>query len=94
MEQRIVRQEFIKNGNYLNYNIIDYLIKDKSKNYHRIPANTSQQILMILDRNWKSFFEAIKDWKINPDKYLGRPKLPGYLNVIREATIFMLYCKR
>jgi len=81
----IVRQEFIKSykssgtGNYLNYSIIDYLIKDKSKNYQSLPAQTAQQILKILDRNWKSFFEAIKDWKVNPDKYLGRPKLPGYL---------------
>ena len=24
------------------------------------------------------FFEAIKDWKKNPEKYLGRPKLPKY----------------
>ncbi len=81
----IVRQEFIKSyktsetGNYLNYPIIDYMLKDKSKNYLSLPAQTAQQILKILDRNWKSFFESIKDWKINPNKYLGMPKLPGYL---------------
>ena len=81
----IVRQEFIKSykssgtGNYMNYNIIDHLIKSKSENYLKLPAQTAQQILKILDGNWKSFFVAIKDWKINPDKYLGRPRLPGYL---------------
>ena len=74
----IVRQLFIKDGNYINYSNLDYLIKNKSENYKKLNGATSQQILKILDRSWKSFFEAIKDWKINPDKYLGRPKLPGY----------------
>ena len=32
-----------------------------------------------LDKNWKSFFAAIKDYSKNPSKYLGRPKLPKYL---------------
>jgi putative transposase len=32
----------------------------------------------VLDKNWKSFYESIKDWSKNPDKYLGRPKLPKY----------------
>ena len=34
--------------------------------------------MRILDKNWKSFFMAIKDWQNNPSKYLGRPKLPKY----------------
>jgi len=68
-------------GSYMKYSDLDYLIKNKSENYQKLPASTSQQILKILDRSWKSFFEAIKDWKVNPhrdEKYLGRPKLPGY----------------
>lgn len=82
----IVRQLFTekdKNGNncgsYINYSNLDYLIKNKSENYKKLNGATSQQILKILDRSWKSFFNSIKDWKLNPSKYLGRPKLPGYL---------------
>lgn len=41
------------------------------------PANCT---LRVLDKNWKSYFRAIKDWKKNPSKYLGMPKLPKYLN--------------
>lgn len=81
----IVRQLFTmkdKDGNncgsYMKYSDLDYLIKDKSENYKKLNGATSQQILKILDRSWKSFFEAIKDWKLNPSKYLGKPKLPGY----------------
>lgn len=81
----IVRQLFTEKdkdgnncGNYINYSNLDYLIKNKSKNYKKLNGATSQQILKILDRSWKSFFGAIKDWKSNPSKYLGRPRLPGY----------------
>jgi putative transposase len=91
----IIRQEFTKKdkdgnpcGAYLTYNVIYYLIKDKSKNYRSIPSQTAQQILKILDRNWKSFFVAIKDWKIHPEKYLGRPKLPGYLKKDGEFVLY------
>lgn len=81
----VVRQLFTqkdKDGNrigtYMKYSDLDYLIKDKSENYKKLNGATSQQILKILDRSWKSFFKAIKDWKLNPSKYLGRPRLPGY----------------
>lgn len=40
------------------------------------PANC---VLRVLDKNWKSYFVAIKDWKQHPEKYLGMPKLPKYL---------------
>ena len=35
------------------------------------PANCT---LRLLDKNWKSYLNAIKDWKKNPSKYLGMPK--------------------
>ena len=41
-------------------------------------AQTAQQTLRLLDKNWTSFFAAIKDWKAHPEKYKGRPKLPKY----------------
>ena len=79
----VIRQEFIKNKNYLNYNKIDLLIKNKdfgeySNPYKDLPAKVSQQILKNLDKNWISFFKSIKDWKKNPNKYMGKPNLPKY----------------
>lgn len=41
-------------------------------------SSSAQQCLKLLDKNWKSFFQSIKDYKKNPNKYLGRPKLPKY----------------
>lgn len=48
-------------------------------NYKKMPtARSAQQILRLIDKDWKSFFTAIKDWSIHKDKYLGKPKLPKY----------------
>jgi hypothetical protein len=44
--------------------------------YKALPAKVSQQILMVLDRNWKSFFEAQEAYKEDSSKFFGRPKLP------------------
>lgn len=73
----IIRQEFINNGNWIRYNSLFNLCKE-SEPYKDLGSNTGQATLRLLDKNWKSFFTAIKDWKVNPSKYLGRPKLPKY----------------
>ena len=76
-----IRQEFVNNGKWIRYNDLDKLLKQEgnSFDYKNMPlATTSQQCLKLLDKNWKSFFQSIKDYNKNPDKYLGRPKLPKY----------------
>ena len=73
----VIRQEFINNKIYLNYNDIQKLLQNH-ETYKALPAKVSQQILMVLDKNWKSFFKSIESWRKNKDKFLGRPKLPKY----------------
>jgi len=97
----IIRQEFIKtskdkqdglvdHANYLNYyNIQKQLQNNKDVDYKNLPAKVSQQILMLLDKNWKSFFKSIKDYKINPHKYNGRPKLPKYRDKIKGRNLLI-----
>lgn len=74
-----VRQEFISNGKWLNYYDLQRLLKD-SEPYKQLMSQPSQCILKLLDKNWKSYFTAIKDWKQHREKYLGMPKIPKYLN--------------
>ncbi|MHA2239339.1 MAG: RNA-guided endonuclease InsQ/TnpB family protein, partial [Candidatus Hodarchaeales archaeon] len=73
----LIRQEFFKNGNWIRYNSLYHSIKT-SENYHQLPAQSAQQVLKILDRNWTSFFRAIKAYKKDKRKFLGRPRLPNY----------------
>lgn len=77
-----IRQEYIKNGKYIGFYDIDKLLKQEGLNYdyRAMPLNVcSQQCLRLLDKNYKSFFKAIKDYSKNKNKYRGRPKLPKYL---------------
>jgi putative transposase len=75
----IIRQEFIKNKKWIRYNDLQKQLQNsKDVDYEALPRKVSQQVLMQLDRNWKSFFKSIKEWKANPDKFKGRPKLPRY----------------
>lgn len=77
-----VRQRFIKSSEWLRYNEMDKLLKQENMDfdYRNMPsAQSSQQCLRLLEKNWKAFFKAIKDYSKHKEKYLGRPKLPKYL---------------
>lgn len=77
----LVRQELFKNGTWIRYQMLDSLLKRDldHPDYRAMPtARSAQQLLGLLDKNWKSVFVAIKDWKKHPEKYNGRPKFPHY----------------
>jgi putative transposase len=73
----LVRQTFIFEHRYLNYHEVQKRMQSHEA-YKALPAKVSQQILMVLDRNWISFFEALKAYEQDPSKFLGRPALPKY----------------
>lgn len=73
-----IRQKFIKDGEYISYKDMNFEFKTH-ENYKLTFSQPANCILRVLDKNWKSYFRAIKDWKKNPSKYLGMPKLPKYL---------------
>jgi len=73
----LIRQEFIFNNCYIPYEQLAQDMKDKA-DYKALPAKVAQQVLRTLDKNWKSFFAAIEEWKVNKDKFNGRPRLPSY----------------
>ena len=77
----LVRNEFVKNDKWLRYGEMDKILKADLEfdDYKQMPtAQAAQQTLRLLEKDWKSFFAAIKDWSKHKDKYLGRPKLPKY----------------
>jgi len=72
-----VRQDFFKLNNFLNYYNLDYILKDKPA-YRKLPSQTSQQILKLVNRNWRSYFRALKEYKSNPKKFKNKPRIPHY----------------
>ena len=79
----IVRQEFFKNRLWIRYDSLYHQLKT-SPHYTALPAQSGQQILRLLDKNWKSFFQAIKEWKIHPEKF--------YYRQLRGAIVFLTLC--
>jgi putative transposase len=72
-----VRQSFIGSGIYLGYVSVFHQMKTHEA-YRALPAKVSNSILIQLHKNWVAFFKALEEWKVYPEKFLGRPKLPGY----------------
>jgi putative transposase len=52
-----LRQSFIFEQKYRPYNDIQKAVQG-TEPYQALPAKVSQQILMVLDRNWKKFFSS------------------------------------
>lgn len=74
----IANYENRENG-FKNYHEIEKLYK---QNYHTrfLHSHTYQWCLKMLEQDWKSYFASIKDYKKNPNKYLGLPKPPKFKN--------------
>ena len=65
-------------GNWIRYNKLDNFLKKESENYNTLPAQTAQQILILVDTGWKMFFNALKTWKKHPENFNAKPNPPHY----------------
>ena len=72
-----VRQSYIHEGKYLNYHEVQRRMQSHEA-YKALPAKVSQQVLLQLHHDWDAFFKARDAYALDPSKFLGRPKLPGY----------------
>ena len=81
--------------NIINYNMRSsdyesYKVNEKNykSNFHSqyLTAHNYQQCLKVLDQNWKGFFEAHKEWKVNPKKFTGKPRQPGFKNIKKNKN--------
>jgi putative transposase len=83
-----IRQSFFNDGTYLNYNVMQRRMQSHEA-YKALPAKVSQQILMLLDKNWTSFLEARDSYEEDPSKFTGRPKLPKYKHKTEGRNILV-----
>jgi len=86
-----IRQRFFKDRHWVRYHELWNLLKTHDS-YQVLQeacgSHPPQQVLKQVDRNFKSFFNAIKQWKIAPLRFLGMPRLPHYM---RKNGRNMLY---
>jgi putative transposase len=83
-----IRQHFFKSGKYLNYNTLQKQFQNENQpDYYSLPTKVSQQIMMIVDRNFKSFFQLNKKYKENPS--LAKPNIPRYKDKAKGRNILV-----
>jgi len=77
----MIRQHYFYLETFLPYDgkedSLYFQVKDH-ETYKALPAQTSEGILMKLEDNWHSFFEAMKEWKADPSRFSGMPRPPKY----------------
>jgi putative transposase len=73
----LVRQAYFRENRSIHYYELNALLKI-SIPYQALPSQSSQQILRVLEQNWKSFFNACREYRAHPKKFQDRPKPPKY----------------
>jgi IS605 OrfB family transposase len=82
----VQRQYFFETKKY--YNSIDIYHQTKNlEAYRYLPTKVSKQIVRRVSEAWKSWLAALKDWSKHPEKYLGKPRIPGYKHKERGRNI-------
>src|SRR5438270_1321654 len=72
-----IRQVFLHEGKYLSLASIFHRVKHLEC-YQALPRKVSNSILILIDKNWKAFRKGLAEWYEHPDKFTGKPKIPGY----------------
>ena len=64
---------------FLNYNAMDAVLKQtKNKAYQSVHKQFAQNALQKVDEAWEAWWESMKEYRSNPKKFTGRPKIPKY----------------
>jgi len=83
-----MRQAFIFQHIRLSYPKMDKLMKFHEA-YKALPARVAQQVLKLLEKNWKSYFRACDAYWKDPSTFLGHPNLPKYKDKVKGRNILI-----
>ena len=73
----LVKASLKTQNKLLYYYDLNTLLKEEEC-YKVLPAHTAQHTLKLLCRNWKAFFQALKEWKKTPSLFFAKPNPPNY----------------
>jgi len=57
-------------------------------NYRLLKSKVAQQTLRRVDKNFKSFFNALQDFEKNPSKYKSKPKPPHFKQKLHDNLVY------
>lgn len=77
-----IRQKFIHEKERLYYPTLQKQLQNEHADcYIGLPAKVAQSLLKRLNDNWTGFYRADREYEKHPEKFLGRPCIPGYLDL-------------
>lgn len=85
-----VYQRVDENHRSISYNHLQKLLyKTNNEAYFNndLPPQTRNKIIDLACKNMKSFFTSIKEYVKSPEKFKGKPKLPGYKKPYQWQTM-------
>jgi putative transposase len=82
------RQAFFHEGKYPTYNEVQKRMQSHEA-YKALPAKVSQQILIVLNNNWKSFKEGLAAYYEDPSKFQEHPRPPKYKHKTEGRNILI-----
>lgn len=75
----ILRQSFFKGEGLPNeYSLTGLLARENQDDYRALQAQTAQQVIKLLYKNWKAYFQSLKSYQKDKSKFNGCPRIPKY----------------
>lgn len=85
-----IKTEFEATGHLIRYNeLYKLLYSEMNPDFIALPSATSQQILMVLDKNIKSYFALLKKYKSDKKSLNGCPHFPKYKHKTKGRNVII-----
>lgn len=74
---------------FVSYPLLDALFRVMNQpDYRALPTQSSQSIMKGVFQNWTNFFVSMKEYRHHPEKYTGKPNIPGYARSLVKEMVF------
>ena len=74
---------------FLSYGALDAIFKHTDNpTYRRMNSHVNQNAIKKAVRSWKSYFKAVRDYAVYPEKYKARPRIPGYKHAAEMTAAY------
>jgi IS605 OrfB family transposase len=82
----LCRQAFFSGKTIPTWNQIYHSLKT-SDDYKALPSKVAQLVFRQVEKCFKSYQSAKEEYQINPEKFVGEPKLPKYKHKLQGRNI-------
>ena len=84
------KNHFEATGKWMRYSeMYKKFYNEQNPSFIALPAATAQQIMMVMDKNMKSYFALLKMYKKNKKSLNGCPKFPKYKDSLDGRNILI-----